>query len=56
MNIDNLRKTYRQLVDESKFHRIIIVALLVTNLVSVVGWLNKSTVIGLFAFKGVADF
>ncbi|MBC2384555.1 MULTISPECIES: TraE/TraK family type IV conjugative transfer system protein [Pseudomonas] len=45
MNIDNLRKTYRQLVDESKFHRVIIAALLATNFVSVVGWLNKSTVI-----------
>ncbi|RJX72624.1 TraE/TraK family type IV conjugative transfer system protein [Pseudomonas sp. LS-2] len=45
MNTENLKKTYRKLIDESKFHRAIIVALLVTNLVSVIGWLNKSTVV-----------
>ncbi|WP_095158205.1 TraE/TraK family type IV conjugative transfer system protein [Pseudomonas sp. Irchel 3E13] len=45
MLIDNFKRTFRGTVSENKFLRGMVIALLAIDLLAIVGWLNKNTVI-----------
>lgn len=45
MLIDNFKRTFRGTISENKFLRLLVVALVLINLIAIVGWLNKNTVI-----------